>query len=268
MTSRQPGAWISTVARFGYAARGLVYLIVGGLAFLAAFGGSGGETTGTRGALHTVLAQPFGRTLLAIVAGGLASFALWRGIQAILDPDGYGRGVKGIVARGGRLISCIAHIALTFAALSLVFGWGSGGGGDDQSAKDWTAWLLAQPFGRWLVGGFGFAVIAAGAKSALKGGRAKFRKHLKANADEPEWAVKISQFGLVARGLVFAIIGGFLILAGINANAGEVRGLGGALQSVQAQPYGSPLLAIVALGMAAFGVYCLVEARYRRIRPA
>jgi hypothetical protein len=266
MTREQPGRSIVALARTGYAARGFVYLIVGGLAVVAAIG-AGGEATGPRGALQTLLGQPFGRALLAIVAAGLLSFAIWRGVQVILDPDRYGAGFKGLIARFGRAISCVAHIALTFAALSLVFGWGSGGG-DDQAAKDWTATLMSQPFGRWLVGGFGLGVVAAGARSAVKGWGAKFEKRLDQDGRDARWAVMVSQFGLIARGFVFTIIGGFLIVAAMRANAEEARGLGGALRALQEQPYGSALLAVVAAGLIAFGVYCFVDARYRRIGPA
>jgi hypothetical protein len=213
------------------------------------------------------LGQPFGRGLLAAVAVGLMSFALWRGVQVVFDPDRYGTGLKGVIARLGRSVSCIAHTGLTVAALSLVFGWGSGGG-DDQAARDWTAKLLSQPFGRWLVAVFGFGVVVAGGRSALKGWGAKFKKRLDHEGRNARWAVTVSQFGLIARGFVFAIIGGFLILAAIHANPGEARGLGGALQALQGQPYGSALLAVVAAGLAAFGFYCFVDARYRRIGTA
>lgn len=263
MLRKQPGAAVVALARFGYAARGFVYLIVGGLALLAAVT-SGGETTGPRGALQVLLGQPFGRTLLSIVAAGLASFAVWRGVQVVFDPDRYGAAFKGIIARFGRLVSCIAHIGLAVAALSLVFGWNSQGG-DDQAAKDWTATLLSQPFGRWAVGAFGLGVIATGGRSAVKGWGAKFEKRLEADGRESRWAVAVSQFGLIARGFVFAIVGGFLVLAAIHSNPTEARGLGGALRALQGQAYGSALLAVVAVGLIAFGVYCFVDARYRRI---
>ena len=138
-------------ARLGYAARGAVSLIVGILAMLAAFG-RGGEATGSKGALQQLFAQPLGEILLAAVALGLFGFAAWRALQSLLDADGLGTRPKALVVRAGQAVSAMVYIGLGMFALSLLLGWGHGGGDGEQSARDWTAWLLAQPFGRWLVG--------------------------------------------------------------------------------------------------------------------
>jgi Domain of Unknown Function (DUF1206) len=258
-TNRQ----LALLARSGYAARGVVYLIVGGLAVLAAFG-QGGETTDTRGALTTLLAQPFGKILLGIVAFGLIGYALWRVVQALADVDHHGTDPKGLAIRAGLLVSAVTHSLLAVFALSLIFGWGSGGGGDD-GARNWTAWLLQQPFGRWLVGLIGLAIVGAGIAHMIKGYRARFEQYLQMDAATLEKVSPVCRFGLIARGVVFVIIGGFLIVAAVEFDSAQARGLQGALQTLQQQPYGWVLLGIVALGLVAFGVYSLVEARYRRI---
>lgn len=250
------------LARSGYAARGVVYLIVGGLAVLAALG-QGGRTTDARGALTTLLTQPFGQILLAIVALGLVGYALWRVVQAITDTDHHGTDGKGLAIRSGLLVSAVTHALLAVSALSLIFGWGSGGG--DNGARNWTAWLLQQPFGRWLVGLIGLAIIGAGIAHMIKGYRAKFEKYFQMDAATLDKASPVCRFGLIARGIVFVIIGGFLIVAAVEFNSAEARGLQGALQALQQQPYGWILLGIVALGLVAFGVYSLIEAWYRRI---
>lgn len=254
-------AWL---ARTGYAARGIVYLIVGGLAVLAAFGA--GQTTNTRGALTTILQQPFGYALLALVALGLVGYALWRLVQALADTDRHGTDVHGLAVRAGLLISAGTHALLALFAISLIFGWGSSmGGGDGGSSQDWTAWLLQQPLGRWLVGLIGVAVIGAGLAHMVKGYRAKFEKYLQMDRATFTKVSPICRFGLMARGVVFAIIGSFFIVAALRFSSGEVRGLKGALDVLREQPYGWVLLAVVALGLLAFGMYSLIEARYRRI---
>ena len=263
MAARASAARIAWLARSGYAARGVVYLIVGGLAVLAALGG-GGRTTDSEGALRTILQQPFGEVLLALVGLGLVGYAIWRLVQAIADPDGHGTDARGLAIRGGLLVSAVTHSLLALFALSLIFGWGSSVGGD-SGAQDWTAWLLQQPFGRWLVALIGVAVIGAGIAHMIKGYRAEFTKYLRMDPATLEKLSPICRFGLIARGVVFLIIGGFLAVAAWRFSSGDVVGMQGALDTLQQQPYGWILLAVVALGLFAFGVYSLIEARYRRI---
>jgi Domain of Unknown Function (DUF1206) len=258
---------LALLARSGYAARGVVYLIVGGLAVLAALG-QGGQATDTRGALTSLLTQPFGDVLLAMVALGLFGYALWRVVQALADVDHHGTDPKGLAIRAGLLASAATHTLLAVFALSLIFGWGSSiGGSGDSGARNWTAWLLQQPFGRWLVGLIGLAIVGAGIAQVIKGYRARFEKYLQMDDAMLEKVSPVCRFGLIARGAVFVIIGGFLIVAALELDSAQARGLQGALQTLEQQPYGWILLGIVALGLGAFGVYSLIEAWWRRIDP-
>lgn len=249
--------------RLGYAARGIVYLIVGGLAVAAALG-RGGETTGTHGALEKILQQPLGGLLLAILAAGLVGFAIWRLAQSLLDADRHGTDAKALAIRAGLFVSAVLHGALALFAVRLIFAAGARSSGD-APAQDWTASLMAQPYGRWLVGAVGAAVIAAGIAQMAKGWTADFAKRFDMDARDLRWAVPVSRFGLIARGIVFAIIGGFLIVAALQADSAQVVGLKGALDALRAQPYGAWLLALVAAGLFAFGGYSLIESVYRRI---
>jgi Domain of Unknown Function (DUF1206) len=253
---------LELLARLGYAARGAVSLIIGVLALLAALG-RGGGATGSKGALQALFSQPLGAVLLGAVALGLFGFAMWRAFQSLLDADGRGTDAKAIMVRIGQAVSAIIYVGLGVFALSLLFGWGQGGGGGEDSARDWTAWLLAQPFGRWLVGGVGLAVAGAALGMGYKAWTASFRQHLA--ADAPGWVTSLGRVGYVARGIVFLVIGGFLLLAAWQSDASEARGLGGALAALQAQPFGQALFGLVAAGLAAFGAFEFAEARYRRI---
>ncbi len=258
------------LARLGYGARGLIYVIVGWLALMAAFG-TGGQTTDTQGALRTILGQPYGKVLLGIVGAGLIGFALWRAVQAIKDVDHHGGEAKGLAIRGGFGVSAVNDLLLAALAFSLIFtislpgAGGGGGGGGDSSTQDWTATLLRQPFGQWLVGLIGLAVVGAGIAQFVKGYRQTYERYLDMRRHELDKVAPICMFGLMARGVVFLIIGGFLIVAAYQADPGEARELAGALRTVQEQPWGWALLGVVGLGLIAFGVYSLIEAVYRRV---
>lgn len=264
MAEREIGRGVTLLARSGYAARGVVYIIVGYFAVLAAWGGSGGQTTDSEGALLSLLDEPFGNVLLGIIAVGLIGYALWRLIQGLIDTDGHGTEAKGIAIRGGLLVSAVTHVLLAIFALGLIFGWGSGGGGDGGT-QDWTAWLMRQPYGRWLVGLVGIAVLGAGVAHIVKGWQAKFEKYLRMDRQKLDTARPVCRFGLIARGVVFLIIGGFLLLAAWQVDPSEARGLAGALQALQEQSYGWVLLGIIAIGLLAFGIYSLIEAIWRNI---
>jgi succinate dehydrogenase hydrophobic anchor subunit len=252
------------LARCGYAARGAVSLIIGILALLAAFG-RGGGATGSKGALQTILFQPLGGVLLVAVALGLCGFAVWRAVQSILDADGLGAAPKGMAVRAGQAISAVVYAGLGVFAVSLVVGWNYGVGDEEQSARDWTRWLLARPFGQWMVGIVGLAVAGAGLGMAHKAWTASFARHLACDHDTLRWIVPLGRAGYAARCVVFLIIGAFLVVAAYQSDSGEARGLSGALLALQEQPFGRVLFGVVALGLAAFGAFGFVEGRYRRI---
>ncbi|WP_230530370.1 DUF1206 domain-containing protein [Microvirga roseola] len=256
---------VELLARFGFGARGVVYCLVGGLALLAAIG-AGGQTGGSQSALQTVLAQPLGWIWLALIAIGLFGFCAWRIVEAVTDADRRGNDMKGLGIRAAHLIGGLIYAGLAVSALSLAFGWGtSGGSGEDGAAQDWTAWLLAQPFGRWLTGLVGAGIVGAGLAFAWKAWRGDVAEYLALPADKRDWFVTLGRMGFAARGVVFIIIGGFLILAAWHSQSSDVRGLGGALRALQEQPYGWVLLALTAIGLFAFGIFGLVQARYRHI---
>ena len=254
---------LELLARLGYAARGLVNLLIGLLALLAAFG-PGGEVAGSKGALQALFSQTWGSILLAVVALGLFGFALWRLLQSLLDADRRGRSPSALVARAGQLVSAVIYVSLGIFALSLLTGSVSGGG-EEQATRDWTRWLLRQPFGRWLTAAVALAVLGTGIAMAAKAWTASFRKHLACGPGVANWVIPLGRAGYAARSVVFLIIAAFLMLAAWQSDAGEARGLGGALLALQEQPLGQVAFALVALGLAAFGAFEFAEARYRHI---
>lgn len=264
--NRNPSSWVERLARFGYAAKGVVYGIVGLLAAQAAFG-TGGKTTDTQGALHTIVTQPFGKVLLGLVAIGLFGYVLWQFVQAVKDPENKGTDAKGILQRIGYAISGIIYAGLAISAVKIILG---SGGANSNSTEDWTARLLSQPFGQWLVGTIGAFIIGNGFYQFYKAFTTKLRKELdlhELSNTEQKWVKGISRFGIAARGVVFCVIGFFLIQAARQSDASQAQGLGEALQTLAQQPYGGWILGIVALGLVAYGIYMVMQARYRRINP-
>ncbi len=262
--------WAVRLARFGLAAKGVVYIVVGVLAVQVALG-AGGRMTNKSGALQTILDQPFGKVMLGAVAVGLFGYVLWRFVQAVSDPERKGTGAKGLGIRAGYIISGVVYAGLAFAAVrGVMSATGDAGGGGDQT-KSWTAWLLSQPFGAWLVGIIGASIIGVGLFQFYKAYSAKFREKFnlhEMSTTEDRWATRLGRFGLAARGVVFGIVGFFLIQAARTFDPNQARGIDGALQTLLQQSYGTILMGVVAAGLVAYGVYMLVEARYRRIRPA
>ncbi|BAS56891.1 hypothetical protein NIES2135_37870 [Leptolyngbya boryana NIES-2135] len=254
------------LARFGYAAKGIVYFVVGLLAAQAAIG-SGGRTTDTSGALQEIVVQPFGKFLLGLVTIGIIGYVLWRFAQALLDPEhtGQSNSTQRVVQRIGYLISALSYSGLAFTAVKLILGSGGTNGG---ATEDWTKLVLAQPLGQWLVGLAGAIVLGVGLSYFYQAYTAKFQRYFKLNqmnATERKWAKRLGQFGIVARGVVFCIIGLFVIIAALRSDATEVKGLGEALAVLAQQPYGTWILGIVALGLIAYSMYSLIEARYRSL---
>ncbi|HEY9627852.1 MAG TPA: DUF1206 domain-containing protein [Coleofasciculaceae cyanobacterium] len=259
--------WVERLARLGFAAKGIVYALVGLLAAQAALG-AGGKKTDTQGALQTIVTQPFGQVLLSLIAIGFFGYALWRWVEAAADPDQKGNDAKGILLRCSYAANGLVYGSLALTAVKIVLGTG---GGSSNASQDWTALLLAQPFGQWLVGTIGALVIGLGFYQFYEAYKAKFRQKLKLeemSEAEQTWTVRLGRLGLSARGVVFGVIGFFLIQAARQSNPNQVKGLGGALESLAQQPYGSWVLGIVAIGLIAYGVYYIVQARYRQIGTA
>ena len=259
--------WMTGLARFGYAVKGIVYLIIGGLALKLAIG-HGGAATDQRGALQTIYEQPFGKFLLIIAGIGLVGYALWSFIQAIYDTEGKGTKAKGILARVGYAAVGVAYALLAFGALQLALGTGSVGQHSSTTTQDWTARLLKLPFGQAIVVIVGLIVLGVAFYLFNKAYSAKFQNQL-ALTGRParlrRWIVDLGRLGYAALGVVFTIMGIFLVVAALQHNPSQAKGLDTSLQELLHQPFGPLLLGIVALGLFCYGIYSLIEARYRRV---
>ena len=264
------GSWIEVLARTGYAARGIVYVIIGGFAVLAAFGET--EAKGTKGAIASILAQPFGYVMVWMVAAGMAAFSIWRLIQAFRDTDEHGTDPKGLAVRAGLLGGAVSYGAIAVVAAGLAQGTRSaaqsdeGGGGDPTGG--WIATAYEMGIGWLLIYGVAALFAIVGAAHVVKGAKAGFEKYFRCGEDVMRWVRPLSRFGLIARGIVFFILAVLALTGGQAYDVQDRPGLLDALQVVQGYSFGWVVLLVIALGLLAFGAYSLAEARYRHVSPS
>lgn len=254
-------------SRLGYAARGLVYLGLGSIVLLAALDLTP-RAHGAKGVLRAWAEWPLGWVLIGAIGLGLAGFAAWRFLQAAFDADRHGRDLKALGVRIGQAISGLVYGSLAFSAFELLDELEDVGELDEERGIHHTARaILDLPYGDTLLIGAGLVVVAFGIGNVIQGVMQDFSKRLDCGDRLCRVVVPLAKVGYGARGLASLPLGVFLMLAGIQARAGEARSWGGALQAVERQPFGSWALCLVAIGLIAFGLFGLIEARYRRIRP-
>jgi hypothetical protein len=261
---RQAKPWVEQLARLGFAAKGIVFITVGVLAGQMALG-RGGGITDAEGALQTIAARSYGTFMLGLVALGLAGYAVWRVVEAWVDPEREGSEPKGLAKRVGHALVGVVYAGLALSAIGILRG--DGGGGANVDEQSLTGWLLAQPMGRWLVGLVGAGVIFYFLGQVLRAFRGEFPEQLRAgdlSGERGRWAKRLGTFGLIGYGVVFGLLGFFLIRAALVYDPGQAGGLDRSLETLARQPYGQALLGIAAAGLVAYGCYMLLIAWFRR----
>lgn len=259
--------WVVRFLRFGYVARGLVYIVVGVLALRLSMG-IRDVAMSQSGALAVIGRQPFGHTLLVAIAVGLASYALWQVIRAVADPNHEGgRSRKGIAKRLGFAASALGYLALTVITFQFIIGPRP----RTATPYGWTAWVLEKPLGAWLVGLIGLAWMAIVVLAIISTWRDFFDRNLdidRRSRVERRWAKGLGRIGIATRGLVFIIIGVLMVGSALHANSQHLTGIDGALLGLARQPFGRTLLAAAGLGLVAFGTFSMMCARWMRIGSA
>jgi hypothetical protein len=255
--------WVEPVGRFGLLAKGVSFVIVAVIALKVAVG-KGGPLEDRRGALEALADEPFGGVLLGVLAAGFASYATWRLAESLLDRGGEGEDAKGLAKRAAAFGKAVVYGGLAVGVVMILLG--SGGSGSKE--KKATAWALEWPFGEWIVGAAGLAFVAAGVVNAYRAVTFEFEKDLEKHEmsrTEQAWFRRVGVLGYAARGVVFGLIGAFLIKAAAEYDSKEAIGLDGALAKLAAQTYGTFLLGLTAVGLLCYGLFCFVQARYRDV---
>ncbi|MDT5038790.1 MAG: hypothetical protein QOE03_3975 [Micromonosporaceae bacterium] len=253
------------LTRIGFVGYGLFHLAVAWLAVQIALGHPAG-TGDQAGAFQYLASRPFGRALLVIIIIGLIAMAVW---QLLLAAVGH-LDERGLSRTGERVASAfrtVIYAALAWTAYRVVAGAPPSSSTQTQNA---TAGILAKPAGQWLVAIGGLAVIALGIGMIVYGARRKFERRLMLGRMTHRvrlTAVRLGQVGYIAKGVAFGIVGILLFQAATTHNPARSRGLDAALRTLLDQRYGTVLLILVAIGFAAFGVFCFFQARYRKVKP-
>ena len=246
--------------RVGLVSYGVVHLLIAWLALQLALGDGAGSASGS-GALNELAQKPFGAVLLWIAGAGFFVLVLWKLSEALLghrDEDGAKRLFKRATSAGKAII----YGALGASALKIAIGTeGSSGGGTDTL----TSRLMALPFGALLVGAVGLAVLVVAGAHIFKGLSEGFRDKLQAKGKSGEsgkFYIRLGKVGYVSKGLALAVIGGLFAYAAWTHDPKKSGGLDQALKAVLDQPFGSPLLIVMAAGLACFGLFCFAWARH------
>ncbi|PRZ09444.1 uncharacterized protein DUF1206 [Isoptericola sp. CG 20/1183] len=257
----QHSTGLRALARGGYAASGVVHLLIGWLAVRLALGSSSGSADES-GAFQQLASAPGGTVALWAVTLGFAALALWQLAEAAVGVPGV-EDAKEAAARVKAAGKGVLYGVLAFSAAR--YATGDGGGGGQQESL--TAKLMQAPAGRWLVVAVGLVIVGVGVFHVVKGWRKKFLEDLRGTGGGSVGAavVRLGQIGYVAKGVALGVLGGLFVAAGATHDAEKAGGLDDALQAIREQPFGTVLLVVTGVGIAAYGVYSFARARYAKL---
>jgi hypothetical protein len=260
------GDALEHLARIGLVAYGVVHLLVAWLAVQLAWFDGGGQSADQSGALSTVAESPVGKPLLWLIAVGLIALAAWQAAEVLRWRSGWSASgkarTKALRKSGTALVKAAIYIAL--AVLAIRFATGNGQS-SSQSQQETTAGVLGWPGGQFIVGAAGLILVGTGVWHVIKGLRKTFLKQIDTSEASPKalrLVTRLGQVGFPGKGIALALVGGLLIYAAITFDPSKAQGLDGALRTVLELPYGPILLTLVAIGIAAFGAFLFVRARY------
>jgi hypothetical protein len=253
------------VARGGFVGYGIIHLIFGWIALQLAFAGSGkGQESDQSGALRQLAGNGVGKALLVLIAIGMVGLAVWQAFEAAIGESG----PQDRSAIAERVISgarAILYLWLAWYAVNVLRGANSSMADNQQSR---SAGIMAHSGGRWLVGFVGLVVLGVGIGIFVYGVRKKFLKHLttyRMAASVRKSITRLGMAGYAAKGVAYAIAGVLVVAAAVTYDPDKARGLDAALKTLAGHPWGVWLLGLIGLGIAAFGIYCFAQARYRKV---
>ena len=259
------GDGLENLARVGLVSYGVVHLLVAWLALQLAWGTSS-ESADQSGALSTVAESPVGKPLLWIIALGLIALAVWQALEVLRWRSGWSASgdarSKAVKKSAKAVAKAIVYAALAVLAVRTATG---SGGSSSQQQQNTAAGVFGWPGGRWLVGAAGLVLIGVGAYHIYKGVTKHFLKEIDL-AEAPPTATRLvtrlGQVGYPGKGIALGVVGGLLVWSAVTFDPAKASGLDGALRTILDAPFGRILLTLVALGIAAFGAYLFVRARY------
>lgn len=248
---------VQAAARVGYAASGVIHLLIAWIALQVAMGASRANADQSS-AMSTIAKAPWGGPLLWLLVAGFVGLAIWQLTEAVGGWHGSGR--DAVCSRIKAVSKAGVYVALAWTAATIARGKASNGA---TQTSETTGDILELPGGKILVIIIGLVVVGVGVYHVVKGARKSFLKDL---VDKPgDVAVTAGRLGYAAKGVALVIVGGFFVLAGVSGRAAESKGLGGALTWLVRQPLGPWLLATVAVGIGCYGIYSFFRARHNKV---
>lgn len=266
--SLTPG--VEKLARAGYFAKGVVYTLVGVLGIQAALGQKTGEQATSTGALQTIVEEPLGKFFLVVIAVGLVGYAIWKLVQAVLDPENHEdeSTLERLVRRIFYAVSGILHGYLAWRAFAILSGSEAGEQSSASGAEEKASTLLSEPAGAVLLGFGALLILGYGLYELYQAWKIRFDERFALEEVSPgwrKWVITLSRIGTGARGVVFSLIGFYLLQAAIQGDPDQAIGIEGALKKMENWGGGPWLAVAVAAGLLMYGVFVFLKGRYRRI---
>lgn len=255
--------WKQNFFIYGHIAKGIVYLLIGGVAVAAAIG-QAGSPSGMRDVIRWIQEQPFGQIILGLMAIGLFSYCAWRWIKAVNDPSGEGTDAEGLTKRTAYAASGSVYGLLGVYAITLIGGGGSSG----SSKQDMLSQILSEPWGQVVVGVLGLALVGTGIYQFVRGIKEKYMNKLRSssmNQSERRVYRRLGKAGFISRAVIYGIMAYFLIRVALSSDASQFRGMAGALEYLGGQTFGTVLVGLVGLGLLLYGIFMFVKAKYHRV---
>jgi hypothetical protein len=250
---------MEAIARLGLTARGLIYLLLAALVLALAFGRTRSDAD-QRGALQELSSHTGGAALIFVIAVGFCAYALWRFAEAAFGAAGEG------TKAGPRLQSLARAVGYTFLAVTAFTVFAGRHQSQAKQSSELSARVMTHGGGRLLVGAIGALVLVVGCALVAQGIRRSFEKDLRLGRMSRRTRRVVTALGVigtVARGAVFALVGVLVIDAAVRFDPEKASGIDAAIRTLAGQPFGRGLLVVTALGLLAFGLYGLAEARWR-----
>lgn len=251
------------IARAGLTAKGVVYVLLGALSFMAAFGinGKSSQNTSKSGVFDFIHDQPGGILLLWIIIAGLFCYVVWRMIQAFSDSEHKGDDTKGLAVRGRYLFSGLVYGSVAYSAIKMaVYHKKDNGDRSQEAAQE----MLSQPMGQWLVGLAAVILLAVGIYQIYYGLSEKYKKHVNKHVPSAakSYLLTAGKLGYIARGIVWLLFSYLFLQAALSSNSKEAGDTSKAFGMLSNNDYGPYFLAIIGIGLILYGIFNFIRARY------
>lgn len=254
---------MSAIARIGYIARAFMFVSIGTMTLMAAWG-LGGREAGFQDAVQALLREPLGQVIALSLAAGLICFAVWRFAEALLPFDSR---PESLLQRAAFLGSGLLYLGMAAWTVTLALGARTAPGGSDQTARQWTEWIFGYSYGVASAMAAGVVLVGAAIVLLIRAIKPGFKSSVALRPDAPAFLAALGRYGLICRAVVFAEVGGFLVYAAFTFNSRQAKGMEGAFRTIKQLEYGYILLALTASGFIAFGLFDLGKAFYRNLNP-